>query len=1523
MKEKTGRRFRVSLSFAGQQRNFVRAVAAELAKTLGREGLLFDEFYEAEFARPGLDVYLPNLYHEQAELVVVFISKDYDGSEWCGLEWRTVRDLIKRREAASIMLLRFDDQMLPGILSIDGYADIAGRRPAEVASLILQRLEPGRRGERPSGARPRLEATVLESRSPIVIAVEAEDEPISEGLLRAERHMTIRLQAEQLCELERIAASLGGARRLDEMMRAGASAWDLLERSAERDLADLFEHVRRAEQSPPAPPQPIAWAGKAQLLLRVYKAILVATPAPGEDLGALLSVGYGAHFFHPLDEGGRPRTMRRRAGRLDRSRLQVEAREFGDEETTTDAVLPALDRAVAAEVVAVAAPRLDRLFEQLIERVERSANSRTRLALGFGAIELTPSSLHRALATVPAVALGSAGLLRAGVLDALRALAPALLPAQAAPAVLARVRKETLERASRDGDIALLRDAIAWGVFSWVALPLFTSKFDEVRGACYPHLMDLRQLTSRERYVDRSKDIPERYWAQNLVKPGDDPENRFHLYLSGAGGTGKSCFLRYLHDSLWVNQRDVLPVWYKVDAPSSQWESVERRLKEELRLALSRRLGPGAIELPSDDQDLGFYLKGVVEELRRRSSGIRELVLFIDQLERTFESGDNPEFHRLEQISKRCLELLDTVRCGEGVRVYIASRKQYLPDFLSSFESASRYQLHFNVLQKITDDTEREAFVEQILGWCKKKGLVDKGLRFERQAAKKLASTLDGHPLNMALSLIHVFSQVGAGEISGRRLEELKPQEHLFAVDESLAAKDDIDWYFLLAMAHARTEIVRFEEVFWRLRLVKPELTARVDLLGPLGVLERLWMLGHLGRTIHARPLGDNPARFVEFFHANLRDHLISTVMNYGGAELELRGGKAGTPPVWRALDRLIAAAKEWGQSQQLLARDDVSVLMEHRHVLVEQVATDDGADRESFYLLFLRDSPERRSGLFEAAKECLVYSALVHDRLGRWLFGRLFPDVDRRVAIIKRWLLRCERDNRVPLLRYLIELRTDRANEALAGLVFDRGDGEARDAWRQLGAVLSAPLLAERYRGQILVALLSHVLVAQPSFPSDGWHADRFGLFVVASCGGDRDEFLALLKQLADRVAALQSARLQRAVAALLGAKERLDAWLRTAESSGVGLPVLPRGPEGQTPRIELRAGEVLASAIGEEHLRHWHAEAEEALGVPLPALSRTTGELIGQERETRGCGLALLIDGRLVALGEFYPDRLKTRRRHFQLDGREVPRGALASHDESTDEAAVWVEPTELAALEWQREALVWDRALAAWLQGLLRRYVDAVFSHYDVVDFLHGVLATEDPRLKRHDFLRTISGNLWPLWRVLVSLVREEVPVHRRRVELMLELSEQLRESRQVNAAVLTRQLRLRVKDDLCKALANDDNELPVMLFEEKIEQQLQARLELVQDSPRLALNVDEALLLAATIRGYFEQVLRTEDAAPVLACEEALRMPLSQLLLRFDARIRVVGYSELSTEVRLSGKGVIPGVALGPAAARADA
>lgn len=134
----TQARFHVALSFPGEKREFVLEVAEGLRSAGVR--VFYDGYFEADLARPDLDVLLQRIYHDQSDLIVVFLCREYEEKQWCGLEWRAVRDLIKKRRGDSIMPLRFDDTDIPGLFSIDGYVDLRNRTPANAVQLIRQRL---------------------------------------------------------------------------------------------------------------------------------------------------------------------------------------------------------------------------------------------------------------------------------------------------------------------------------------------------------------------------------------------------------------------------------------------------------------------------------------------------------------------------------------------------------------------------------------------------------------------------------------------------------------------------------------------------------------------------------------------------------------------------------------------------------------------------------------------------------------------------------------------------------------------------------------------------------------------------------------------------------------------------------------------------------------------------------------------------------------------------------------------------------------------------------------------------------------------------------------------------------------------------------------------------------------------------------------------------------------------------------------------------------------------------------------
>jgi len=134
------KRFRVALSFAGEKRDFVAQVAAILGRRFGEAAVLYDKYHEAELARSDLGTYLPDLYHDQSDLIVVVVCENYDAKEWCGLEWSAIFDLVKKRKHDEVMLCRFNLATVKGLYSTAGFLELDDKKPDEVARCILERL---------------------------------------------------------------------------------------------------------------------------------------------------------------------------------------------------------------------------------------------------------------------------------------------------------------------------------------------------------------------------------------------------------------------------------------------------------------------------------------------------------------------------------------------------------------------------------------------------------------------------------------------------------------------------------------------------------------------------------------------------------------------------------------------------------------------------------------------------------------------------------------------------------------------------------------------------------------------------------------------------------------------------------------------------------------------------------------------------------------------------------------------------------------------------------------------------------------------------------------------------------------------------------------------------------------------------------------------------------------------------------------------------------------------------------------
>lgn len=136
----TKHEFDVALSFPGEVRNYVKSIVTELEREIGKHSYFYDDNYTAQLARPSLDELLQDIYRNRAKLVVVFLCDKYQDKEWCGIEFRAIKEIIMKRQHEKVMFVKMDDGKVEGVFNTDGYID--GRRfsPAEVAGFIQERI---------------------------------------------------------------------------------------------------------------------------------------------------------------------------------------------------------------------------------------------------------------------------------------------------------------------------------------------------------------------------------------------------------------------------------------------------------------------------------------------------------------------------------------------------------------------------------------------------------------------------------------------------------------------------------------------------------------------------------------------------------------------------------------------------------------------------------------------------------------------------------------------------------------------------------------------------------------------------------------------------------------------------------------------------------------------------------------------------------------------------------------------------------------------------------------------------------------------------------------------------------------------------------------------------------------------------------------------------------------------------------------------------------------------------------------
>jgi len=131
---KTHFEYDVGLSFAGEQRDYVREVANDL-RSRGIK-VFYDDNEQVNLWGKELNIHLSDIYQNKCQYCVVFISEEYVRKVWTNLERQSAqaRAIIERNEY--ILPVRFDDTSLPGMPHTVSYIDINMLKPLELSELI-------------------------------------------------------------------------------------------------------------------------------------------------------------------------------------------------------------------------------------------------------------------------------------------------------------------------------------------------------------------------------------------------------------------------------------------------------------------------------------------------------------------------------------------------------------------------------------------------------------------------------------------------------------------------------------------------------------------------------------------------------------------------------------------------------------------------------------------------------------------------------------------------------------------------------------------------------------------------------------------------------------------------------------------------------------------------------------------------------------------------------------------------------------------------------------------------------------------------------------------------------------------------------------------------------------------------------------------------------------------------------------------------------------------------------------------
>ena len=131
-------KYDVGLSFAGEQRDYVRRVAEDLQYRGLR--VFYDENEEDQLWGKNLLDYLSELYLRRCRYCIIFASAEYAAKMWPNLERQSAQARDIAAAGGYIFPIRFDDTEIPGLLPTICYQDARKKSPEQIAELFAQTI---------------------------------------------------------------------------------------------------------------------------------------------------------------------------------------------------------------------------------------------------------------------------------------------------------------------------------------------------------------------------------------------------------------------------------------------------------------------------------------------------------------------------------------------------------------------------------------------------------------------------------------------------------------------------------------------------------------------------------------------------------------------------------------------------------------------------------------------------------------------------------------------------------------------------------------------------------------------------------------------------------------------------------------------------------------------------------------------------------------------------------------------------------------------------------------------------------------------------------------------------------------------------------------------------------------------------------------------------------------------------------------------------------------------------------------